>query len=747
MAAVVWIGAPGGDDAALVGGKAAALGRLLAVARPLATVPAGFTIPGALDADALAGALSALGEGGRVAVRSSARQESGAEVSFAGQHETIPGVQGPESVAAAVRRCRASAHAPRAAAYRAAHGLADDPAPMPVLVQRLVEADVAVVAATAERVVMTVAPGPAAPLLAGTLTPETRAVERDLRLVPAGGDSALTDAQVREVAVLALALEEATGAAVEIECAYGAGTLHLLQCRELHAAPPGDGVFWVQERTHHPEPVGALEFAVLEAFTVTGLNAAARRFALPIEVRMRHEGGYVYQATLPAPAPDGGAEERLLEAADRLSRDWRESFLPEVHSHLAAWDAVDLTAAGPGELLAHIAATLERVRRLSEIHFLVALPGLAATSALMDLHAELFPNDAPLAVHGLLRGFDTLTLAGDRALVRLGRHAREAGDEAARGALDALLTDQGHRSDARSPLGGPAWGERPAAVLALARALPEPAGAGAGAGDRGAVAAAERARLVARARGRARAVSPASAARLERLLPAAWAWAVLGEDHAHWIELRVLERVRRVLLALGDRLVAADTLERRDDVVLLTLAELHEALRGIETGAPIQTRRDELARAAATEPPPTLGAPPPGPMPDTFAGRMIARYAGAAAPAPAEAGTLRGHAGSTGRARGCARVVHRAADAARVRRDDILVAPTASPAWTPLFGVVAGVVTDTGGVLGHAATIAREYGVPAVVGVPGATARIPDGAEVEVDGATGVVRLLDENQT
>jgi pyruvate,water dikinase len=662
VAAVVWIGAPGGDDAALVGGKAAALGGVAAAARPLATIPAGFTIPGALDLEALAAALSTLGDGVRVAVRSSAREEGGAGASFAGQHETVLGVRGLEAVVAAVRRCRASARSSRATAYRAAHGLAEDPAPMPVLVQRLVETDVAVVAATAERVVMTVAPGPAAPLLAGTLTPEMRVVERDLRVVPTGGGSTLTDAQAREVAVLALALEEATGAAVEIECAYGAGTLHLLQCRGLNAPPPGAGVCWMQERTHHPEPVGALEFAVLEAFTVTGLNAAARRFALPIEVRMRHEGGYVYQATLPAPAPDGEAEGRLLAAADRLSRDWRESFLPEVRSHLAAWDAADLSAPFPAELLAQLDATLERVQRLGEIHFLVALPGLAATSALMDLHAELFPRDAPLAVHGLLRGFDSLTLAGDSALVDLGRHAREAGDEAARGALDALLTDHGHRSDARSPLGGPAWG----------------------AGDRG-TAAAERARLVARARERARAASPGSAARLERLLPAAWAWAVLGEDHAHWIELRVLERVRRVLLALGDRLVGADTLERRDDVVLLTLAELREALGGMASGAAIgaavtRRRRADLVHAAATEPSPTLGAAPAGPPADTFAGRMIVRFTGSPAPVPAEAGVLGGQAASKGLARGRARVVRRPADAGRVRQGDVLVAPTASPA-------------------------------------------------------------------
>jgi phosphohistidine swiveling domain-containing protein len=68
------------------------------------------------------------------------------------------------------------------------------------------------------------------------------------------------------------------------------------------------------------------------------------------------------------------------------------------------------------------------------------------------------------------------------------------------------------------------------------------------------------------------------------------------------------------------------------------------------------------------------------------------------------------------------------------------VVSTTSPAWTPLLGTIAAVVT--GGVLSHAATVAREYGIPAVVGAPGATAHIPDGRRVEVDGTAGLVRLL-----
>jgi pyruvate,water dikinase len=72
---------------------------------------------------------------------------------------------------------------------------------------------------------------------------------------------------------------------------------------------------------------------------------------------------------------------------------------------------------------------------------------------------------------------------------------------------------------------------------------------------------------------------------------------------------------------------------------------------------------------------------------------------------------------------------------------DILVAETLSSSWTPPFAVVAGVVTDTGGILGHAAVVAREYGIPAVLGTDLGTSSIRDGQLVEVDGSQGIVRI------
>ena len=156
-------------------------------------------------------------------------------------------------------------------------------------------------------------------------------------------------------------------------------------------------------------------------------------------------------------------------------------------------------------------------------------------------------------------------------------------------------------------------------------------------------------------------------------------------------------------------------------------------------------RRAEMAYFRTIAPPPALGTPPAGPPPTDPLNVAIGKFFGAPPPAPdaaAEPGVLRGTAGSPGTARGPARVVRSLAEAGRLRPGDVLVAETTAPPWTPLFATAAAIVTDTGGVLSHCAVVAREYGLPAVVGTGAATATIQDGQLVEVDGDAGLVRLL-----
>ena len=104
---------------------------------------------------------------------------------------------------------------------------------------------------------------------------------------------------------------------------------------------------------------------------------------------------------------------------------------------------------------------------------------------------------------------------------------------------------------------------------------------------------------------------------------------------------------------------------------------------------------------------------------------------------------LSGIGGSAGKVTATARVLNGPEDFNKLEPGDVLVASITTPAWTSLFARAAGVVTDIGGPLSHSSIVAREYGIPAVLGTNVASRRIPDGARVRVDGDAGTVTLLD----
>jgi phosphohistidine swiveling domain-containing protein len=192
---------------------------------------------------------------------------------------------------------------------------------------------------------------------------------------------------------------------------------------------------------------------------------------------------------------------------------------------------------------------------------------------------------------------------------------------------------------------------------------------------------------------------------------------------------RVYAVIRRWALEAGRRLAAAGALPDAGAVFALRHDQLLAALEG--RLAPAEVTR--LARAGERR----LRSY------RSFANPNEIGATHALAPArPAAAGpVLHGTGCSPGHARGPARVIRSLEEAARLAPGDVLVAPFTDPGWTPLFPGLAAVVTETGGLLSHAAVIAREYGIPAVLSVPGATRRIPDGATVVVDGGGGTVAL------
>ena len=119
--------------------------------------------------------------------------------------------------------------------------------------------------------------------------------------------------------------------------------------------------------------------------------------------------------------------------------------------------------------------------------------------------------------------------------------------------------------------------------------------------------------------------------------------------------------------------------------------------------------------------------------------KLMDGMSGAIGAAPSEAAIVSGTPASPGRASGTVRVIRGPQDFDELQPGEILVAPLTAPAWTPLFARAAAVVTDVGSAASHASIIAREYGIPAVVGCIDATSRLHTGMRVTVDGSTGNV--------
>jgi phosphohistidine swiveling domain-containing protein len=539
--------------------------------------------------------------------------------------------------------------------------------------------------------------------------------------------------------------------------------------------PDDERLFWTRDAMHFPNPVNALE----DEFFVRiaqgdGFAKASEAYGMPVKNLVRLVNTYLYSAMAPAVAPEEmeaageRAQQKIEEAMARLGETWRGEYLPEIQGYLSDWDLFVLRGAPMPELLAHLDETVDRFRRVFEIHFTIAFPMMISMSVFEEFYRDLFGSDGAFDAYRLLQGLDNKTVETGRELWRLSRKALEmpqvrkvleeesaadvvpALEASAEGReflaqLDAYLDEYGHRGDLWG-ISYPTWIEEPtAAIKMLKDYVAQPGG---GPDEELVSLAAERERLLAETRERLAGYPQAVRDEFEFLLKVAQESTVLSEDHGFWIDFNSTARVRKVVMEFGRRFAEAGVIQRPDDVLHLNLDELRETaqqLPNLDRRDLVARRKAELERFAGMQPPPALGTPPPGPPPDNPVTRMLMKFFGGPPQPSDEPGVLRGNPGSPGVVRGRARVLRSLPEAAGLRQGEVLVAETTAPPWTPLFATAAAVVTDTGGILSHSAVVAREYRIPAVVGTGAATATIRSGQEVEVDGDRGIVRVLSEN--
>lgn len=224
------------------------------------------------------------------------------------------------------------------------------------------------------------------------------------------------------------------------------------------------------------------------------------------------------------------------------------------------------------------------------------------------------------------------------------------------------------------------------------------------------------------------------------LLVSATHVSVQCRERARFRQALLYSRLRSVALACGKRFVATNALDREEDVFFLTFEEL-VGLSRTNPCSPLEdlrplvcTRREKFAELSTLEVPDvfTLGAGHQISANDFGVGLSTSNEL-------LDEGALVGVPASRGRVDGRAAVLEGLADAHRLRRGDVLVARQTDPGWAPLFFLVRGLVLERGGMLSHGSILARELGIPSVVGVPRATARIAHGSNIVVDGDAGRV--------
>jgi pyruvate,water dikinase len=370
------------------------------------------------------------------------------------------------------------------------------------------------------------------------------------------------------------------------------------------------------------------------------------------------------------------------------------------------------------------------------------MPAAAAGLAMLALAGKLLGPDVQSDdLQTVLRGLPhNITTEMDLALWELAERLRQQpGAEkalhdgsplppASQELLDRFLAMWGHRAVAEIDLGVPRWADDPShilGVLANYLRLEDPKLAPPALFAQGAAAAEAMIETLAT---RARRCGPLRAKLVRFALNRARELAGLREMPKYCI-IVALGVVRRELALIGKELAKAGRIDSRDDIFFLNFGEVRAALGGLDCRPLVAERRQAYDTELRRRNVPRVILSD-GTQPDAIS------------PAGTEPAQLTGTPASAGAVTGIARVIDDPVGA-HLEPGEILVAPSTDPGWTPLFLTAGGLVMEMGGANSHGAVVAREYGIPAVVGVAGATMRITTGQRITVDGAAGTVSLPD----
>lgn len=732
----------------------------------------------------------------RFAVRSSGIGEDGPGQSFAGIHHTLLNVQRAD-LPAAIRSCRASARSPQAIAYRNANALSTSAIDIAVLIQVMVDAVAAGVAFTANpltaagEMVVNSSWGLGEALVSGHIDPDEFVLEKTTGEITwsrigekdaahNANEASLTPGQLRELASILIGIEQHYAAPQDVEWCHDGARFWIVQSRPITTAADRETeTEWTRANLAEvlpdltsPQALAAFEDLlgraermflgrlagpedelgpIVKAFggrlyfnlsqmrhicAVTGVPAAMMLKA------MGHAAAIKPQDEQPPPA---SARQRAAVLPTLVRHAWQHLTAGRViRRHNARIDAflrrhrsLDTTVLSDREVWALIAESSDDMAELMQPVLL--LSGVLFHEApLRRLLTKLGITFEELVYPQLAAGERSVSAQQAFDLEALATTARR--ESAINGArfraeFRQFIDKYGHRGRYESDWALPRYREDTSPILAAIHAhagnpSQEYPGAIRFRQDREA----------------------ADAWRaFEQRLSALQRWTVLPwvrrsvqtvKRYYVWREqvrsdlMKVLEVVRRWHLTLAKRFVDRGWIARRDDYFLITLPEIGAVVtagRTPETLAIIATTRAQEIERYRSLRMPLL-------MRESELPRLL-RTASVSGDGRSDT-ELSGQPVSGGCVEAEVVVIRDPGDFARMKRGAILVAPATDPSWTPLFTLASGVIVEVGGVLSHASTIAREFGLPAIANVRNATRRLRTGDRVRLDARAGLIQKV-----
>lgn len=716
----------------------------------------------------------------RVAVRSSATAEDLADASFAGQHETFLNIAGGDDVLRALRQCWASLWSARALAYRDARNIDHLTVNIAVVVQRMVPSEFAgvlftvdPVAQRADRLLIEVAPGLGEAIVSGHTTGDVFRLEREPRVMstPVRSDQLTivererrdpqrptpSDALLLELGRMALKLEAHFDTPQDIEFALAEGSVFLLQSRPITTLESAD-----IEPIVPPPPLNSIQKKMLDSndndrfpqsfkpldfwsfhLVLPVITTLARDFGIsvdPVLERYNYENTWFEFLVPPIRRPTP----RVLGMPRQVMKNMR-------HDWLAWWEAEAfpriLEATAPVDLRqldeAALFARSDRLVAVFESAAHKRFRGTSAQLAIVALRPLLLltvgKQRAAVLTADLLSGIHTRTSDVNLALYQLAQKALHLGSdvtqpirrerpedlalsEVGRGFLvdaEAFLNEHGYRETTGLYLSAPTWRNDPKPFWRLLRnMLDAPHPPSEAAGQKRYEAALEELTHTLR-------FVPGAADKLKTFVETLRG-VIVFRERTHFDFVRVISEMQAIAGELGRRLAERGLLPMAADVYYLHVKEVRSWSCGeaptIADAHKLIKRRRATYRVVNAR----------------WQKRMF-RQTPLRTDAPNE---LQGIGASAGIVRARARIIRDESEFGRLEPGEVMVCRYTNPAWTPLFTVASAVITDMGGAGSHAAIVAREYGLPAVLGAMGATERIQDGDEILVDGAAGRVTIV-----